>query len=132
MASRIARATATIQPNGAQPFVEVFDSPDNFAVFTLSLHDKESGATLSTLATNENSFDFNQPKVKYVLPLAPEALPGKVLVCAMTLVPVAPGAGRLKFTLNVKQGTSVVDDGGGVLDLPSTEPITAAIRLELQ
>jgi hypothetical protein len=127
MDNPVAQATAKINPAGSQPFVQVFDSINNFGVFTLSLHDA-SGSTLALLASNANSFDT--PKVRYVIPLLAAQAVGKVLVCRVTLVP----AGALKplgFTLNVVQDDRIIDDGNAKLSIDSNQPENAAIRVVL-
>ena len=125
----IAQATATVNPKGSQPFVQVYDSENNFGVFTLSLHDGDSGATLSILASNTNS--YTTPQVRYVLPLLAAETAGKVLVCRVTLVP-AGTQGPLGFTLNVVQDDKVIDDGKAKLYFDTAEPTNAAIRVALQ
>jgi hypothetical protein len=128
MNNSVAQATAKIDPAGSQPFVQVFDSPNNFGVFTLSVHDGVTGATLSILATNANSFDT--PQVRYVIPLLAAQAVGKVIVCRVTLVP-AGAVKPLGFTLNVVQDDRVVDDGRARLSLDSNQPENAAIRVQL-
>ena len=128
MPNDVAQGSATINPAGSQPFIQVYDSPNNFGVFTLSLHDA-AGATLALLATNANSFDT--PQVRYVLPLLAAQAIGKVIVCRVTLVP-AGAAKPLNFTLNVVQDDQIVDDGLARLSLDSNQPENAAIRVILK
>jgi hypothetical protein len=129
MADPIAQSIATVNPAGSQPFVQVYDSPNNFGVFTLSLHDGASGATLSVLASNANSDDT--PDVRYVIPLLASQTAGKILVCRVTLVP-AGTAGPLGFTLNVVQDDKIIDDGKAALSIASNQPENGAIRVVLQ
>ena len=128
MADPVAQATAKINPAGGQPFVQVFDRVNNFGVFTLSLHDGVTGATLSILASNANS--YTTPQVRYVIPLLAAQAVGKILVCRATLVP-AGAVKPLGFTLNVVQDEQVIDDGNAILSIDSNEPSNAAIRVEL-
>ncbi len=128
MPNDIAQGIATIDPNGPQPFVQVYDCPNNFGVFTLTLHDS-TGAAVCILASNANS--YNAPQVRYVLPLPANQAASKVLVCQVTLVP-AGTQGPLNFTLNVFQGDQIVDNGSAKLTIDSTQPENAAIRVVLQ
>jgi hypothetical protein len=125
----IAQGIATVNPAGTPPFVQVFDCANNSGVFTLSLHDGTTGATLSILAENVNS--FSTPQVRYVLPLPAAQLAGKILVCRVTLIP----AGQIQplgFTLNVVQDDQIIDDGNARLSIASSQPENAGIRVELQ
>lgn len=127
--SNVAQGTATVDPTGPQLFVEVYDGTNNFGVFTLTLNDAMTGATLASLATNANS--YNVPQLRYPVPLAANQLAGKVLVCVVTLVP-AGTQGPLDFTLNVFQNNKVVDDGNAKLSIPSAQPENGAIRVVFQ
>lgn len=129
MPNPIAQGTATVDPNGPQLFVEVYDGPNNFGVFTLTLNDGATGAALSYLATNANS--YNVPQLRYPVPLPANQLTGKVLVCLVTLVP-AGTQGPLNFTLNVFQNNKTIDDGNAKLAITSAQPENGAIRVVFQ
>jgi hypothetical protein len=129
MPNPIVSATATVDPTGSQPFVQVYDSPNNFGVFTLTLNDGTTGATLGTLASNANSYD--SPQVRYPLPVPSNQAAGKILVCQVTLVP-AGTQGPLQFTLNVVQDDRQIDNGNAKLNIDSAQPENGAIRIVLQ
>lgn len=121
---KIIKADATIHGNGGQPYIEVNDGPANSGTFNITLHDPETGATISTLAHLADS--YNHAQTKYYLTLPIPQLDGKIVVCTSVLKRVAPGP--LVFQLWIKQDNIPV--AGAVAENPPPAANTAPVNLE--
>jgi hypothetical protein len=126
-----ASSTATVIRTGPPVTVKLFDSQNNFGVYTLTYHDVTTGGLLATLATNVNSHDpappGNVPNA-YLLPRPAATTPGTVAVCLVTLVPVGT-AGPIQFSMQAFQGEQRIDDGKAVLQINAAVPTNEAIRM---
>lgn len=127
---KIINATATIQQNGQQPFIDINDGPDNSGTFNLTLNDPTTGTTLSTLAHLADSFDDAQTKFFLTLPIA--QLHGKVVVCTGVLKRVPGTAGPLIFQLRVEQEGFPANAPTAEVSVPTVDLQNLAFRVELR
>lgn len=127
MPNNSASGTAAVNRTGPAVTVKVSDSVNNYGVYTLTYNDVATGDDLATLAQDVNS--RKQPNARYLLPRPAAITPGTVVLCFVTLVPVA-NQGPLQFTVAAFQGAVRIDDRTAVFSIDSTQPANAAIRLE--
>lgn len=122
----IVQSTATVDPAGDAVTVKVFDSDNNFAVYTLTYHDVTTGAQIACLAKDVNS--ETTPDVACVIPRAAVATAGTTVLCLATLVP-AGALSPIMLSLEAYQGSRRIDDGRAKLTMSSNQPANGAIRL---